>query len=144
MKQLLHEKKELLDSITRRDMPQFHNKNIIIIDDSPETITILSTFLKKENDYLVKSYTNEFEALEEIAKQAPDLVILDIGLQTINGLKLTNLIKTLDSYKNPILYISATASYRKELEILFGKEVCFLTKPINKKEFLRTIEELLN
>lgn len=125
-------------------MPQFHNKNIIIIDDSPETITILSTFLKKENDYLVKSYTNEFEALEEIAKQAPDLIILDIGLQTINGLKLTNLIKTLDSYKNPILYISATASYRKELEILFGKEIYFLTKPINKKELLKTIEELFN
>lgn len=144
MKQLLLEKKELLDSIARHDMPQLHNKNIMIIDDSAETITILSNFLKKENDYSVNSFTNEFEALEEIAKQAPDLIILDIGLQTINGLKFTNLIKTLDSYKNSILYISATPSYRKELETLFGKEIYFLTKPINKKELLQVTEKLLN
>ena len=143
MKQLLQEKKDLLDSITRKEMPQLQNKNIILIDDSPETITILSNFLKKECDYSIKSYTNEFEALEEIAKQSPDLIIMDIGLQTINGLKLTNLVHNLDSYKNPILYISATASYKKDLENLFGKEVAFLTKPINKKELLHTIEKLL-
>lgn len=144
MKQLLIEKQELLDSITRRDMPHLQNKNIIIIDDSPETITILSNFLKKESDYSIKSFTNEFEALEEIAKQAPDLIIMDIGLQTISGLKLTNLVQNLDSYKNPILYISATASYKKDLEALFGKEISFLTKPINKKELLNTIEKLIS
>ncbi len=81
MKQLLQEKKELLDSITRKEMPQLQNKNIILIDDSQETITILSNFLKKECDYAIKSYTNEFEALEEIAKQSPDLIIMDIGVQ---------------------------------------------------------------
>ena len=143
MKQLLQEKKDLLDSITRKEMPQLQNKNIIIIDDSPETITILSNFLKQESDYTLKSFTNEFEALEEIAKQSPDLIVMDIGLQTINGLKLTNIVHNLDSYRNPILYISATASYKKELENLFGKQVAFLTKPINKKEFLQTIEKLL-
>ena len=79
MKQLLQEKKDLLDSITRKEMTQLQNKNIILIDDSPETITILSNFLKKECDYSIKSYTNEFEALEEIAKQSPDLIIMYIS-----------------------------------------------------------------
>lgn len=142
MKQLLIEKKELLDSITRREMPHLENKEIMIIDDSQETITILSNILKKESDYILKSYTNEFHALEEIASQSPDLIILDIGLQTVNGLKLTNIIQNLDSYKNPILYISANSSYKKDLEVLFGKEIHFLTKPIRKNELLLTIEKI--
>lgn len=143
MGQLIKEKRELLDSITRKEMKSLQNKNIIIIDDSPETITILSRFLRSENEYSLKSYLNEFEALQDIAKEAPDLIIMDIGLQTINGLKLTKLIQNLDTYKGPIIYISATASYKKDIQTLFGKEIPFLVKPINKGELLKIIEELL-
>ena len=143
MSHLIQEKRDLLDSITRKEMGSLNHKNIIIIDDSPETITVLSHYLKTGHDYSLKTYLNEFEALQDIAKEPPDLIVMDIGLETINGMKLTRLIQNLDSYKGPIIYISGNASYKKDLNSLFEQDVPFFLKPIDRIEFLKTVEKLL-
>jgi len=146
-KEILHkmsiEKRELLDMIAQTEMKHLCSKKIMIIDDSEESIFVISSQLKKTGEYSVLSFTSEFDALKEISKQAPELIILDIMLETIDGIKFALTLKGLEYYAGPIIFISSNKSFEKELLKTFGDKCIFMNKPINLTKLSETVFRIL-
>jgi len=66
-------------------------ERILIVDDEPSNLKILADILKKE--YTVVLAKNGIQALERAAKQAPDLILLDIIMSDMDGYKVLYEIK---------------------------------------------------
>ena len=145
MKQLLEEKNLLLDSFAQQEMAHLKNKSIMIVDDSDDSVNIMKTFLKKQtNDLTIKSFADEIDAVKEIVKDPPDLLVLDIMLKSISGLKLGPLLNQLQIFEGPILFISSNSSFKKELSMIYGDNFHFMQKPLDKKLFAEQVVKILN
>jgi CheY-like chemotaxis protein len=65
------------------------NKTIMVVDDNPDIITIVKTILEGKG-YSVLSASSGAELLNMLKGQKPDLIILDIMMPEMDGLKCWN------------------------------------------------------
>ncbi len=68
---------------------------ILVVDDEPLTVNLLTRFLKHEG-YRVVSATNGLEALERVRNEAPDLILLDVTMPLMDGFKTCETLKSDD------------------------------------------------
>ncbi len=142
--QLNYQRKELLEAIAKTEFQHLNNKKVIIIDDSKDALTLMSTYLGQISNIEIRTYSDEFDALRKISSDKPDLLVLDIMLTYSDGMKIGSLLKELEIYKGKILFISSNKNFEHELKTFFEKEVIhFLTKPIDKNHFVETVINLL-
>lgn len=76
------------------------NTKILIVDDEIDIVLMLSSFFENKG-YLVLSATNGEEALKQIERQ-PDIILLDINMPKLDGLKVCERIRGFISC--PILF----------------------------------------
>jgi CheY-like chemotaxis protein len=63
-------------------------KKILIVDDDPEVVEVLTRFFQKTpKDYVVQAVTNGEDALAALVLSAPDLVLLDINMPGMSGIE---------------------------------------------------------
>lgn len=79
------------------------NTKILIVDDAIDIVLMLSSFFENKG-YLVLSATNGEEALKQIERQ-PDIILLDINMPKLDGLKVCERIRGFISC--PILFLTA-------------------------------------
>ncbi|MCE5304537.1 MAG: SpoIIE family protein phosphatase [Chloroherpetonaceae bacterium] len=113
---------------------------IMIIDDVEQNIQMLAILLQ-DNNYEIEAATNAKEALKQLEKIHPDLILLDIMMPDINGFSFAKIIKNNPDLSDiPIIFLTASAV---EEDILHGFEVGgvdYITKPFNKKELLARVK----
>jgi DNA-binding response OmpR family regulator len=115
---------------------------ILIVDDEPDIHFILKSALKKEGYDIVETYGGN-ECLTKIDKETPDLVLLDINMPDIDGWEVCKKIKE-SKIDVPVSMISvrrSPGSIKKSLEYAHADR--HLSKPLNIKEVLSTIKDLL-
>jgi len=115
---------------------------ILIVDDDPDVHFILKSALKKEG-YDVVEMSSGDECLTKIDEVDPDLVLLDIRMPDINGWEVCKKIKE-SNLGVPISMISirrSADSVKKSLDYAHADR--HLTKPLDMKEVLNTIKELV-
>lgn len=118
---------------------------IMIVDDDPDTLQTFKTFLDIKYD--VDAFSNGEKALDKLATVKPDyydLIITDIRMAPINGLEIYERISRINP-KTKILFVSALDA-AQELLSLFSEvnDRNILRKPVQREEFIRTIEGLLS
>lgn len=117
-------------------------KKILIIDDEPEIVKLISLRLKA-NGYEIITGTNGEEALSLTKEYHPDLVILDVMMPAPNGYKVCRMIKDgLETAHIPVILLTAKTS---ESDKFWGKEAGadeYLMKPYNPEELLSSIKRL--
>ncbi len=105
-------------------------ERILIVDDERSNLKILADILKKK--YTVVLAKNGIQALERAAKQAPDLILLDIIMPDMDGYKVLYEIKNNDTLKDiPVIFISALNNDADEEKGLTLGAVDYITKPFN-------------
>ena len=120
------------------------NKNafhILVVDDDDRIRELVKQYLE-ENNFLVTTATNAFDAKNKLDIIKFDILILDIMMPGKSGLSLTNEIKKVNS--TPIILLTAkgeTADRIKGLEL--GADD-YLGKPFEPKELLLRIRNILN
>ena len=83
------------------------SKRILIIDDDPQVLNVLSNVLKK-NIYLIETASDAKQALLKIKAKKPDIIISDIVIPGMNGFEFTEKLKEDPKTRNiPFIYISA-------------------------------------
>ena len=126
---------------------QIENKkyNILLIDDEEDILYTFHSLLKKEG-YQVHSYSNPIEALENLAKKNShnyDLVVMDIRMPEVSGIKLFYRFKAIDPYLN-ILFVTALDLVGEFVEALPEiKMTEIVRKPLNGQQFLSIIKRKL-
>lgn len=110
-------------------------ENILIIEDDRDISEILRFALMKEG-YKVKVNPNGLEAEDEIKNFNPDLILLDIMLNDIDGFSVC---RNISSYKVPIIMITARVDIMdKILGLELGADD-YITKPFDIREVITRV-----
>jgi len=112
---------------------------VLIVEDMLENLQLLTQLLKKQG-YEIFSVETGQEALDFIAKQSPDLILLDIVLPDIDGFEVCTRIKN-DPLKSsiPIIFISALTKTKDILHGFAVGGVDYITKPFIAEEVLARV-----
>ena len=115
--------------------------NILVADDDKNTRKLMRAVLEREN-YTVITAENGEDALEKLANNHVDLVILDIMMPKIDGYELTKIIRENDN-NLPILMVTAKQlPDDRHRGFIVGTDD-YMTKPIDEQEMLLRIKALL-
>ena len=105
---------------------------VLAIEDDRVVRRLLRISLSGHGMSLVDAETGAI-GLDRLANDAPDLVVLDLGLPDYNGLTVLRHIRERSNI--PIVVLSNTASVRAKIEALDLGASDFVTKPFNVEEF---------
>lgn len=126
---------------------------IFVIDDDPDFRKVISMMLDAKS-YSVVTANNPREAKERLLKEKPDLILLDIMMDSIfDGYSLCNEIKTSEEFRElnetPVIFISAVkerAGSRVTFDTsehgLVGPDD-YIDKPVQPEDLYLRIEKLL-
>lgn len=115
------------------------NANILIIEDVPEMANLVSMYLKK-NGMTSQSVTTAEAGLEELKKQLPDLIILDLNLPGMSGFEFLKKFREEYEKKVPVIIVSARDA---DDDIINGLDIGadeFVTKPFSPRVLVARIE----
>jgi DNA-binding response OmpR family regulator len=119
-------------------------KKILVVDDDPTTVKIISHFLQKEN-YRVSSSLAGVDGIKKAFKENPDLILLDIMIPDLDGFQFLSIFRKDPEYaKIPVIILSSLA---EEADVLKGLEigaVDYLTKPFSPQVLMAKIKKNLN
>jgi class 3 adenylate cyclase/CheY-like chemotaxis protein len=115
---------------------------ILVVDDLPQNVRLLEAVLSS-NGYLVTSASNGPDALEAIAADPPDLVLLDIQMPGMNGYEVCRRIRADPATRFlPVVMVTASDS-EVRMSALEAEADDFLTKPFNQHELLARVRSLV-
>jgi len=114
--------------------------NILIVDDTPENLTILTRMLT-ERGYFVRPAINGQVALKAVRKDQPDLILLDIIMPDIDGYEVCRRLKTDEQTRDiPVLFMSALGETLNKVKAFEVGGVDYITKPFQTEEVIARIE----
>ncbi|MDF2985243.1 MAG: response regulator with CheY-like receiver domain and winged-helix DNA-binding domain [Eubacterium sp.] len=114
--------------------------NILVCDDEKEIVEAIEIYLKNEGYTVFKAY-NGAEALAVFDKSDIQLVIMDIMMPVMDGIRATTKIR--EKYNIPVLMLSAKSEDTdKILGLNLGADD-YVTKPFNPLELLARVKSLL-
>lgn len=113
---------------------------IAIIDDETQIRRMLRIALKSA-DYEVTEADNGGDGLALIARQQPDLVVLDLGLPDMDGHQLLGELRGWSPV--PVIVLSVRASEREKVRALDAGAQDYVTKPFSIEELIARIRAVL-
>ena len=117
-----------------------HKGDILAVDDTPENLRLLTNLLR-EHDYKVRPVPNGTMALSVIEMSAPDLILLDIMMPSLNGYEVCSKLKDNPKYAHiPVIFISAIDDMIDKIKAFEVGGVDYITKPIQKEELLARVK----
>jgi len=119
------------------------NKKILIVDDEPDIVTLVSYNLKKEG-FAVESVSDGGEALDIIKKRDFDLVILDLMLPGLHGMEICRILRSNAKTAHlPIIMLTARGEEADRIKGLETGADDYLTKPFSPRELIARIKAVL-
>jgi len=115
-------------------------KTILVVEDEPKIAELARDYLEHAG-YAVRIAVDGEAALASVARDKPDLVVLDLGLPKLDGLDVTRAIRR-DS-NLPVIMLTARDG---ELDKLLGLELGaddYLTKPFSPRELVARVRAVL-
>jgi PAS domain S-box-containing protein len=114
--------------------------DILVVDDTPENLHLLSTMLS-ERGYKVRSVTKGMTGLRGAIAAPPDLILLDINMPEMNGYEVCEQLKTNEITRDiPVIFISALGDVLDKVKAFSTGGVDFITKPFQIEEVLARIQ----
>lgn len=119
------------------------NAKILIVDDEPDILNILSYNLKKEG-YEVDTAENGIEAIEKAGIMNPDLIVLDIMMPEMDGVEVCKELRKNDAFKDTIIaFLTARNEDFTQILALDNGGDDFISKPIKPNVLKSRINALL-
>lgn len=124
-------------------MYSMDSKKILVVDDEPDIVELVSYNLKKEG-FQVSSASDGEEALAKIRKGRFDFLILDLMLPGLQGMELCRILRNDPKTKNlPIVMLTAKG---EEVDRILGLEIGaddYITKPFSPRELVARVRAVL-
>lgn len=116
-------------------------KNILIVEDEPHVIRIMTMALEK-NGYLISSAHNGEQALEKLKEKLPDILITDIDMPRMNGRDLCKRIEEdMPDRKFPILVLTSKTEIEHREWTRNMRHTMFLEKPVSIRKLIKLLED---
>ncbi|MEA4964770.1 MAG: response regulator transcription factor [Oscillospiraceae bacterium] len=116
------------------------NPKILVVEDERSIRNFISTILTA-NSFDVLEAHNGQDAYSMITSHCPDLVVLDLGLPDMDGMKIIKQVRAWSSL--PIVVVSARVHERDKVEALDAGADDYMTKPFGTSELLARLRTAL-
>ena len=119
------------------------NSTILVVDDDVSIVHLLKENLVELGYRVLEGYDGQ--AALQMAKSAqPNLIILDVNMPLINGLKALEFLRGRADTKNiPILFLTGEASAKMEPTLASAPRVAHVKKPIDLDDLNSIVRQLL-
>ena len=120
------------------------SKTVLIVEDNELNMKLLNDLLCS-NGYETLQAADGMQGLELAREHIPDLIIMDIQLPGISGLKVTRTLKADDEMKAiPVVAVTAFARQGDKETILEAGCDDYIAKPISISNFIETVTRYLS
>ena len=118
--------------------------SILIVDDVPDNISILTRFLKSHGFTVLVAYDGH-DGLETASYAKPDLILLDIMMPHLNGFEVCKKLKEdKELCEIPVIFITALTETQEKVRAFEVGAVDYVTKPFQQREVLARLNTHLN
>ncbi len=116
---------------------------ILVVEDDRNLSELIKMRLE-ENGFEVVTAYDGLEAISQVRKHKPDLIVLDLMLPRLDGYQVCTIIKNYETFsKIPIIILTARSSIEaKEIALKTGADA-FMVKPFDGQKLVATIKNLL-
>jgi putative two-component system response regulator len=129
---------------TRFDAYDPKASRILVVDDEPANLKLLSLMLRTEGYHHVELVQDPREVLPRYQAARPDLILLDINMPHLDGYEVMAQIQGLsDELKPPVVVLTAQSGEDFLLRALRSGAIDFLSKPFNRRELLARVQNVL-
>lgn len=118
--------------------------SFLIIEDSPTMRQLIRFALNRIPGAEVIEASDGVDGLKKLSSSKVDLILTDINMPIMDGLKLVSLVRSNDSYKDiPIVIITTEGAQEdKDRAMALGADA-YITKPVQATALLSTVQGLL-
>jgi two-component system, OmpR family, KDP operon response regulator KdpE len=113
---------------------------ILVVDDEPQILRVMRASLPARGYDVITAPDGE-QALDEIRKQAPDIIVLDLVLPEMSGLEVCRRVREFSSV--PIIVLSAKGAESDKIAALDMGADDYVTKPFSLDELLARVRAVL-
>jgi signal transduction histidine kinase len=117
-----------------------NSKHILVVDDEPSVVEVVGLYLRREG-FRVSEAGDGQAALASIAREMPDLLILDVMLPQVDGLEIVSRVRA--RAEVPIIMLTAR---REEIDRIVGLELGaddYVVKPFSPRELVSRVRAVL-
>ena len=120
------------------------NATFLVVEDSPTMRQLISFSLKRFRNARIIEAVDGVDALKKLSGESIDLILTDINMPVMDGLKLVSLVRQNAQTKGiPIIIITTEgAEEDRERGLALGANA-YISKPIQSSHLIKTISELL-
>jgi two-component system chemotaxis response regulator CheY len=119
--------------------------NILVVEDSPTMRQLISFAIKRVPDSHVIEATDGVDALKKLSSEKIDLILADINMPVMDGLKLVSLVRGNPNYKDiPIIIITTEGAEEDRKRAIAIGANAYLPKPIQTQELIKLVNGFLN
>lgn len=113
---------------------------ILIVDDNPINLSVLSQTLLNSG-WQVRVAVDGENALEQVAYERPDLILLDIEMPLLDGFETCKRLKSNPTTEDiPVIFMTALADTTNKVKGLAVGAVDYITKPFQEEELLARVK----
>jgi two-component system, sensor histidine kinase and response regulator len=124
-------------------MTEDRPSDILIVDDKPENLNVLSRMLEMRG-YNVRPALNGDLAIRATLKAPPDLILLDVNMPDMNGYEVCSRLKQDERSANiPVIFISALSDTDDKIQAFRVGGVDYVSKPFRVEEVLARVNAQL-
>ena len=119
-----------------------YTPKILIVDDEPRLCSSLKSLLSHQG-YEAHTSTGGKQAMESLAGNGFDLVLLDIVMPDVDGYQVMDYMDR-RSLETPVIFITGHASVDSAVSALRGGAYDYLRKPLDYEELLKTVADAID
>ena len=127
-----------------REVGKYTEIHVLVVDDEPDHVELLSKILKDEGYQITKTYDGK-NAIKSIEHSKPDLIILDLMMPNVSGFEVIEYLKKGEDTKEiPIIVVTGKELTREQMEFLKGRVEKIIKKGfLGMEEFLEVVKNTL-
>jgi two-component system chemotaxis response regulator CheY len=118
--------------------------NILVVEDSPTMRQLISFAIKRIPNCRVIEATDGVDALKKLSSEKVDLILADINMPVMDGLKLVSLVRGNPVFKDiPVIIVTTEGAEEDRKRALSIGANAYLPKPIQTQELLKLVNNYL-
>ena len=114
---------------------------VLVVDDEPSIRRLLRTSLSAQGYRVLEAGTGQ-GAIDSLAQDGPEVVLLDLGLPDMDGLEVIRRVRT-SGFKTPVIVLSSRGNERGKVQALDLGADDYVTKPFGMSELVARIRTAL-